>query len=245
MSDAPISAPDGAGADSALVEAARAFEAKDMVRAAALWRERAITAIKRDWPVSLAEAVCPGIDLVLLRTGGADAVEPGWRALKAWEAVLLWLSEIEPPLAGGRSTPAHFRKHRRDPAIYRAVARREYLRLAEAGRAVALNNCGEALTAHGREEEALTLFREAAVLRREAFGWREAGLGAILANLAVTERRAGLDADSSKAALAAILRDPVPVGPDRFLALSAGQPDLLRFLLAAAQLVPILRRPAG
>ncbi len=245
MSDAPISAPDAADADSVLLEAARAFEAGDKVRAAALWRERALAAIKRDWPSPFADAVCPGIELVLLRLTGSHAAKPARRAIRAWDAVQLWLSETEPPLAGGRSTPAHFRKLRRDPAIYRAVARREHLQFAGAGRAVALNNCGEALAALGREEEALALFREAATLRREAFGWREAGLGTILANLAVTEGRAGIDAGSSEAALAAILRDPVPVGPDRFLTLSAGQPDLRRFLLATAQLVPILRRPAG
>jgi hypothetical protein len=39
--------------------------------------------------------------------------------------------------------------------------------------------------------------------------------------------------------------DAVPLGPDRYLAVASGQPELRRRLFAAAQLVPILRPKIG
>ena len=233
MSDAPISAPEDDPGES-LLEAARAFERGEERQAAELWRERAIPALRERWAPPLAEPVCAGLELVSLLATGAPAEDAGRQAVDAWRAVAAWLSETELPLAGGRSTPAHFRKHKRDPAVYRAVGLAEHLRLAGAGRAVALNNHALGLLALGRGEVALTLLREAASLRRDAFGWREAGLGTILGNIAAIE-----------GAEAAPPGDPVPVGVDRFLALAQGESGLRRQLLAAAQLVPILRRPAG
>jgi hypothetical protein len=234
MSDAPISAPEEEPGETLLIEAARAFESGDERGAAALWRERAIPAVQKAWPPPLAEPVCAGLELVSLLVTGAPAEDAGRYAVDAWGSVAAWLSETELPLGGGRSTPAHFRKHKRDPEVYRAVGVAEHLRLAGAGRAVALNNHALALLALGLGEEALTWLREAASLRREAFGWREAGLGTILGNIAAIE-----------GAEAALPGEPVPVGVDRFLALAQGEAGLRRRLLAAAQLVPILRRPAG
>ena len=234
MSGAPISAPEGGDAEAALLEAARIYEEGAQHEAAALWRDRAEPAVRAEWPQALADALCHGLALVRELIAGVPAVPAGDRAVVAWDAVRAWLEVSELPLAGGRSTPAHFRKHKRDPKIYRAVALAEHFRLADAGLAVALNNHALALSGIGGEEEALTLLRRAASLRRGAFGWREAGLGVILANVATME-----------AAETALPDDPVPVGIDRFLALARGRSALRRHLLAAAELVPILQRPAG
>jgi hypothetical protein len=234
MSGVPISAPEGGMAEAALLEAARLYDEGAQGEAAALWRDRAEPAVRAEWPQALADALCHGLALVRDLIAGAPAVPAGERAVAAWDAVRPWLDASELPLAGGRSTPAHFRKHKQDPEIYRAVALAEHFRLADAGLAVALNNHALALAGVGRDEEALTLLREAASLRRVAFGWREAGLGAILANLATME-----------AAEAAPPDDPVPVGVDRFVALARGRSALRRHLLASAELVPILRRGAG
>jgi hypothetical protein len=232
MSGAPISAPE---AEFALLEAARAFEGGQQDLAAALWLERALPAVRVEWAAPLAHALASGIELVLQVSEGAAATEPGGDAVRAWDEVERWLPAAELPLAGGRSTPAHFRKHRQDPAVYRTVGLAEHLKLAGAGRAVALNNRGVGLAAIARNEEARALLHAAASLRRAAFGWREAGLDAILANAAAVD---GVER-------APLPGDPVPVGPDRFLALAAGQSELRRQLLAAAELVPILRAPAG
>ena len=233
MSDAPISAPEREG-ETALLEAARAFERGEHETAAVLWRERAVPAVRRDWPAPLSEAVREGLELAMAVVGHAVAIAVAERAVSAWDAVGSWLASAELPLGGGRSTPAHFRKHKRDPQIYRGVALAEHVRLADAGRAVALNNHALVSAELGREEEALSLLRRAASLRQRAFGWREAGLGVILANVATIE---GTDAAPPE--------DPVPVGVNRFLAVAQGQPELRRQLIAAAELVPILRRPTG
>ncbi len=247
MSDAPISAPEDGDAQAALLRAARAFEAGAWEEAARLWRSLAMPAVRRDWPRPLAAAISAGIELVLLDADAdaAVAATAGRRAVETWRRVAAWLERAELPFSGGRSTPAHFRKHRRDPEAHRAVTLGEHLRLAGGGRAVALNNRADMLSRQGRARDALPLLREAASARRDAFGWREAGLGAILGNLAAAEREAGLDAGASEAARAAILRDPVSAGADRFLALASGQSPTRRALLAAAELVPILQRPAG
>lgn len=236
MSDAPTSEPEDDPGESLLIEAARAFERGEERQAAELWRERAMPALRERWAPPLAEPVCAGLELVSLLVTGGSAEDAGRQAVDAWGPVAAWLSETELPLAGGRSTPAHFRKHRRDPEVYRAVGMAEHLRLAGAGRAVALNNRAIALTKAGREGDALANLHEAAALRRDAFGWREAGLLAILENIARIEGRPDGRAAPDEA---------VPVGADRFLALVQGQPELRRRLLAAAQLVPILRRPPG
>lgn len=245
MSDAPISASEEEGAEGALLRAARAFEAGAWEEAGTFWRHLALPAVRRDWPRPLADAISTGIKLVLLDADAASAAKVGRQAVETWRKVELWLERTELPYSGGRSTPAHFRRHRRDPGAHRVVALGEHLRLAGGARAVALNNQAHALVLLGRAQDALPLLRQAASARREAFGWREAGLGAILGNLAAVEREAGLDAGASEAARAAILRDPVSAGADRFLALAAGQSPTRRALLAAAELVPILRRPAG
>ncbi|MCI0430468.1 MAG: tetratricopeptide repeat protein [Rhodospirillales bacterium] len=247
MSDAPIWAPDPAGTDSALIEAARAFEASDYPRAAALWRALALPRISEEWPSPLAAAVAASLAAVLDRLDGetAAAEASGREAAASWRLIEPWLADTALPFAGGRSTPAHFRKQRRDPDVYRTVARREHVRLVGAAAAVALNNLGEALAALGRVTEAVSFYREAVTLRGEAFGGREAGLGTILENLAAAERQAGLDAGASEAALAIVERDPVPSGVERYLSLASAEPKLRRRLLAAAELVPILRRAAG
>jgi hypothetical protein len=230
----PISAPEVDAAEAGLLEAARAFESGEHAGAAALWRERAIPALRREWPEPLAAALGAGLELVMELTDRAAPGGRSERAVAAWDAVAAWLEASPLPLAGGRSTPAHYRKHKRDPEVYRAVGLTEHLRLAGAGRAVALNNRALALMELGRAGEAGAPLREAAELRRAAFGWREAGLAAILRN---------------SAALAGSAYDPpadlIAAGADRFQALAQGQPELQRRLLAAAQLVPILRRPAG
>jgi hypothetical protein len=245
MSDAPISAPEPESAEAALVEAARAWESGDAAGAAALWRERSLPRIEAEWPEPLAAAFSASLRAVLLHWEGRDAVEAGRRTVLAWERVEGWLGAAAMPLGGGRSTPAHFRKLRRDPEAYRSAARGEDLRLCGAARAVALNTLGAALSALGRDAEALSAYIEAAELRRRAFGWREAGLGAILGNRAKAERRIGRDASATETELAKIARDPVPVGADRYLALAAGRHDLRRWLLAGAELVPILRPASG
>jgi hypothetical protein len=245
MSDAPISAPEPESAEAALVEAARAWESGDAAAAAALWRERAAPRIEAECPEPLAAALGASLAAVLLHWEGGDAADSGRDAVLAWERAEGWLGTAAMPLGGGRSTPAHFRKLRRDPEAYRSAGRGEDLRLCGAARAVALNNLGVALSAPGRDAEAMSAFIEAAELRRRAFGWREAGLGAILGNRAKAERRLGRDASATDTELAAIARDPVPVGADRYLALAAGRRDLRRRLLAGAELVPILRPASG
>ena len=236
MSDAPISAPETEGeAETALLEAARAFDRAADDRAVTLWRERVIPAVQAEWPEALAQALCGGLLLAIAVMEGGAAGERD-AALRAWGGVERWLGGAELPLAGGRSTPAHFRKHKRDPAAYRAVNLAEHLRLAGGGRAVALNNQALALARLGRAGEAAALLGEAAKLRRGAFGWREAGLRQIEANLATLTRHAEQDTPAS---------DAVPVGPDRYLTLAVGETQVRRRLLAAAQLVPILRRGAG
>jgi hypothetical protein len=236
MSDAPISAPEAEGeAETALLEAARAFDRAARDRAVTLWRERAIPAVQAEWPEALADALCGTLVVTIAVVEGEEARERGDAALGAWERARDWLREAELPLAGGRSTPAHFRKHKRDPAAYRAVSLVEHLHLAGGGRAVALNNHALALAAVAQGTEAASLLGEAATLRREAFGWREAGVRTIEANLAAltgTGHHAPAD-------------DAVPLGPDRYLALASGQPELRRRLFAAAQLVPILRLKIG
>jgi hypothetical protein len=235
MSDGPILALEYGPGQAELIEAACAFERGEHGLAATLWRERATPAVRRKWPPALADALCDGLDLVMQLSLGA-VVDSGERAVRAWDAVERRLCETQLPLAGGRSTPAHFRKHKRDPEVYRSVASAEHLRLAGAGRAVAQNNHALALATLCREDAALRLLQDAASLRREAFGWREAGLGTILDNIAALQRRPCADAVPS---------DPIPVGVKQFLALAAGQSDLRRRLLAAAQLVPILRARPG
>jgi hypothetical protein len=236
MSDAPISAPETEGeAEIALLEAARAFDRAAHDRAVTLWRERVIPAVRAEWPEALADALCGSLELAMAGMESGAASERGDAALRAWDAIERWLRETELPLAGGRSTPAHFRKHKRDPAVYRAVGLAEHLRLAGGGRAVVLNTQAMALAALGRMTEAASLLREAERLRREAFGWREEGLRQIQANLMALTGRADEDA---------AVDDLVPVGPDRYVAVTSGQPELRRRLLAAAQLVPILRRAA-
>jgi hypothetical protein len=245
MSDAPISAPEPESVEAALVEAARAWDSGDAAGAAALWRERALPQIEAEWTGPFAAALGASLRAVLLHGEGVDAVEAGRVAAAAWQRVEGWLGTATMPLGGGRSTPAHFRKLRRDPETYRAAGRGEELRLCGAARAVALNNLGATLSALGRDGEALSAYAEAAALRRDAFGWREAGLAAILGNRAAAERRLGRDASATETELAEIVRDPVAVGADRFLALAAGEPEHRRRLLAGAELVPILRRASG
>ena len=245
MSDAPISAPEPESVEAALVEAARAWESGDVAGAAALWREGALPRIEAEWHEPFAAALGASIGAVLLHGEGVDAVEAGRAAAAAWRRVEGWIGSAAMPLGGGRSTPAHFRKLRRDPETYRAAGRGEELRLCGAARAVALNNLGAALIALGRQAEALSVYAEAAALRRDAFGWREAGLAAILGNRAKAERRLGRDASATETELAQIARDPVPVGADRYLALAAGGHEHRRRLLAGAELVPILRQASG
>ena len=241
MFGGPISAPEGGGAEAALIRAARAYEDGELAGAAALWRTRALPQVEAEWPRPFAAAIGKSIGAVLMQMDGQAAVGASRDAVEAWRRVEKWLRQAPMPLAGGRSTPAHFRKLRRDPETYRAAGRAEELRLCGAAVAVALNNRGTALAARGRFAEAWTAFAEAAALRREAFGWREAGLGAILANRTAAERRLGRDAQEGEAELAEIRRDPVPAGADRFLALTSGRSETRRRLLAGAELVPILR----
>jgi hypothetical protein len=237
MSDAPISAPEAEGeAETALLEAARAFDRAVSDRAVMLWRERVIPAVQAEWPEALADALCGSLVVTIAVIEGGAARERGDAALRAWERARHWLRDAVLPLAGGRSTPAHFRKHKRNPATYRAVSLAEHLRLAGGGRAVALNNHALALAVLGQGTEAATLLSEAATLRREAFGWREAGVRRIEENLAALARRAEHHAP---------VDDAIPAGADRYLALAIGQPEIRRRLLAAAQLVPILRPRAG
>jgi hypothetical protein len=247
MSDAPIWARKLVGIDSALIEAARAFEAGDRARAAAVWRGQVLPGIAEQWPSPLATALGASLAAVLDRLDGntAQAEASGRDAVARWRMVEPWLGEVPLSPRAGRSTSAHFRKARQDPEVYRGVVRQEHARLAGAAVAVALNNLGEALCALGRATEAVAFYGEAASLRSEAFGRREAGFGMILENLAAAERRAGFDASASVAALAIVERDSVPSGVDRYLALAPTEPELRRRLLAAAELVPILRRSAG
>ena len=84
MSDAPISAPEREGeAVTALLEAARAFERGEHETAAVLWRERAVPAVRRDWPAPLSEAVREGLELAMAVVGHAVAIAVAERAVSA------------------------------------------------------------------------------------------------------------------------------------------------------------------
>ena len=247
MSDAPISAPES-GNDrgvSALIAAAWRFESGDTAAAAKLWRDQAMPILAKAWPDPLGDAAGRSVAAVLRKIGNEPSgAEPAARrAAAAWQEVEGWLGERDLPLAAGRSTPAHFRKERRDPATYRAVALRGHVQLAGAARAVALNLLGNAWAAQGRHQQAVDAYREAAELRRQAFGWREAGLATLLVNLAEAERAAGLHpAGAEGSARLGEVETSERSGSDRFLELARGTTPLRRRLLAVALLVPILKR---
>ena len=251
MSGVPISAPEPMKAvgdwERLLLSACEAFEAGDRATAAALWHGPASTALATDWPSELDGAVggtLRGIAHHLDRKFGKS--EACFRhALSAWEAVPAWLACVDLPSSRGGSTPAHFRRQRSRPGSKRAAALGQLSLVAVAARAATLNALAETLRERGRPAEALPFYREAASLRRQGLGWREAGLARILGNLLLVERETGGNADTVADELRAIETAPVPAGSRRFVEVSAGTSGVARMLLAAVQLVPILPMSAG